>query len=129
MSPLSLVLGFGLLMAGYVLLLLVGQTCGALLKASIWLVKLIHLRHPQGLLQVLKCFLRLLVLLVQQVIEDVFVSLYESLRVLLAMLQLFVSISLDSLQKCCESQLLRVAQLGFFLLNYCLHLHENSSRD
>jgi len=60
-------------------------------------------------------------LLIEQVIEDVFVALNQSLRILLSVLQLLISVTLDPLQECSEGQLLRMAQLGLLLLQNCLH--------
>ena len=46
----------------------------------------------------LQGLLRLEVLLVEEIVEDVLVTLDQTLRVLLAMLQLLVSVTLDSLE-------------------------------
>mmetsp|Transcript_419 Transcript_419/g.461 ORF Transcript_419/g.461 Transcript_419/m.461 type:complete len:110 (+) Transcript_419:187-516(+) len=71
------------------------------------------------MVQSLLCFL---VLLIEEVIKDVFISLDEPLRVLLPVLELFIPVPLDPLQQRSESQLLLMSQLGLFLLNDCLHL-------
>ena len=61
-------------------------------------------------------------LLVQQVVQNVFVSLDEPLRVLLSVLQLLVPVALDPLEQRRQGQLLGVSQLGFLLLQDSLHL-------
>ena len=66
--------------------------------------------------------LRLGGLLVEQVVQDVFVALNQALRVLLSVLQLLVAVALDPLQQSCERQLLGVAQLCLLFLKNCLHL-------
>ncbi len=66
--------------------------------------------------------LRLIVLLGQGVIQNYFVTLDQSLGVLLSVFKLLIAISLNSLEQSGESQLLRVAELGFLLLDHRLHL-------
>lgn len=66
--------------------------------------------------------LRLGGLLVEQVVQDVFVALNQALRVLLSVLQLLVAVALDPLQQSCQCQLLGVAQLCLLFLKNCLHL-------
>lgn len=51
------------------------------------------------MLEVVKGAFRFGVLLVEQVVEDVFVSLDEALRVLLSMLKLLVSVALNPLEQ------------------------------
>ena len=73
---------------------------------GIWLVQTVQFGHAQGLFQVVKSALRLRVLLIQQVVQDVFVSLDQALRVLLSMFQLFVSVTLNAFEQSCKCQLL-----------------------
>ena len=98
------------------------QKSGALLLGRITLVEHVHLGHAQGALQVLQGLLRFIVLLVQEIVKDVLISLNESLRVLLSVFELFVSVSLDALQQGREGQLLCVSQLRLLLLKHALHL-------
>ena len=57
------------------------------------------------------------VLLVEQVKKQILVSLNQSLRVYLTMLELFISISLDSLQESCQGHLLLSSQPRLLLLD------------
>lgn len=68
-----------------------------------------------------KSALRFGSLLIQQIIEDILVALDESLRVLLPVLQLLITVTLDALQQCSQRQLLSVSQFSLFLLQHCLH--------
>ena len=70
----------------------------------------------------LQGLLRLEVLLVEEIVEDVLVTLDQTLRVLLPMLQLLVAVTLDSLEQSCQRELLGVSQLCFLLLKDALHL-------
>lgn len=83
---------------------------------------LIKASHAKGLLEVFERTFRLGILLVQQVIQDVLVALNKSLRILLTVLELLVTIALDAFEEGSESQLLLVTQLGLLLLNDSLHL-------
>lgn len=83
---------------------------------------LIETSHAQRLLKVVKRAFRLCVLLVQQIVQDVLVSLDEALGILLTMLELLVTITLDALEQSSEGELLLVAKLGFLFLDHCLHL-------
>ena len=85
-------------------------------------MELVKLSHSQSLLKVLQRAFGLRVLLVKQIVENVFVSLNQALRILLPVLQLFISITLNTLEKGSECQLLLVSQLGFLLLHHCVHL-------
>lgn len=78
--------------------------------------------HTQRLFQVIERPFRLSVLLVQQVVENVFVSLDEPLGVLLTVLKLLIAITLDALEKSGKGKLLLMSQLSLFLLNDGLHL-------
>ena len=73
---------------------------------GIWLVQAVQFGHAQGLFQVVQRALRLRVLLIQQVVEDVFVSLDQALRVLLSVLKLLVSVSLNAFEQSCKCKLL-----------------------
>lgn len=70
----------------------------------------------------LQSLLGLVVLLVQQVIQDILVPLYQPLRVLLSVLQLLIPVPLDPLEESGEGQLLAVPKFGFLLLQQALHL-------
>ena len=84
---------------------------------------LIESGHAEGLLQVLQGAFRFSILLDEQIIQNVLVTLNQALRVLLAMLQLLVAVTLDALEESSESKLLLVAQLGLLLLDHGLHLY------
>ena len=86
------------------------------------LCDLVETRHPQCLFQVFQRAFRLSVLLVKQVIQNVLVALDKTLGVLLSVLELLVTVTLDALEKGRECQLLLVAQLGLLLLDDGLHL-------
>ena len=64
---------------------------------------------------------RLRILLRQGIVQYDLVPLYQTLTVLLPMFELLVSVTLNSFQKGGECKLLRMAQLGLFLLDNCLH--------
>ena len=82
----------------------------------------VHSGHAERLLEVVQGALGLRVLLGERVVQDDFVSLYQALAVLLPMLQLLVSITLNPFQECSQCQLLRMAQLRLLLLDDGLHL-------
>ena len=84
------------------LLLARGQGGHALgLLGGVRLVQLVELGHAERLLQVVERALRFCSLLIQQIIEDILVALDQSLRVLLSVLQLLVSVALDPFQEGC----------------------------
>ena len=95
------------------------------LLSCIWLIQFVQLGHPKSLLQVLQRSLCLRILLVQQIVEDIFVALDQSLRVLLTMLELLVTITLDSFEQSCQGQLLLMPNLGFSFLDHGLHLFKS----
>ena len=64
----------------------------------------------------LSCLSLLLILLFQHIFEEVCISFHKSLCILKSMLQLFLSIPLNSLEQCGKCQLLSLSQ-GPFLLN------------
>ena len=87
-----------------------GERCCALgLLGWVSLVKLVKLGHAQSLFKVLEGALCLCCLLIEQVIQNVLVALDQSLRVLLAMLQLLVPVSLNALEQRSKCQLLGVS--------------------
>jgi hypothetical protein len=69
-----------------------------------------------------KGLLGLVVLLVEQVVENILVPLDEPLRILLPVLELFVPVPLNSLEKSCKGQLLGMPQFRFLFLKHRLHL-------
>lgn len=71
-------------------------------------MRVLHFGHIQSLFKVVERLLRLQSLLTQRIIQYNFVPLNQSLTVLLPMLQLFIPVSLDSLQEGRESKLLGV---------------------
>jgi hypothetical protein len=77
------------------------REAGRALRLASWigLVQLVELGHAERLFKVVERALRLRSLFVEQVVQNVFVTLDQPLRILLPVLQLLVAIALDSFQQ------------------------------
>ena len=95
---------------------------GIVEELALEVLLLVWRASSKGEAQELVCPPCLHVLLVEQVEEQVLITLDESLRVYLPMLELLVSVSLDSLQESGQCHLLLPPQPRFLLLDYGLDL-------